>query len=230
MYNILAVDDELNMLSLIELFLQKANFTVFKADNSLDAQKIMQSEKIDLILLDIMMPNEDGFTLCEKIRESWDVPIIFLSALDNNEDKVKGLMIGADDYIVKPFEANELIARIHTVMRRYHRTAQQEQVGILQAGPLFIDEKSRKVLIDSNNIELTYKEFELLKLFVKNPMKVFSREQLLDLIWDGEYAGGTRTIDTHIKTLRLKLGKYSKEVGNRIQTVWGIGYRFEMEK
>ena len=175
-----------------------------------------------------MMPGEDGFTVCENIRKISSVPIIFLTARDANEDKVKGLTIGGDDYIVKPFTTSELVARIHAVLRRTSNFQLPEQ-KFLERGFIKLDEISRKVYVNDQEVPLTFKEFELLYLFMKNPNSVYSREQLLERIWDMDYAGGTRTVDTHIKTLRLKLGKISKEASEYIQTVWGIGYRFDKQ-
>ena len=156
-----------------------------------------------------------------------NVPVIFLTALDANEDKVRGLTIGGDDYIVKPFTADELVARIHVILRRTGIVTNQPVINYLQHGVIKIDEGSRKVYIEDEVITLTLKEFELLHLFMQNPNNVYTREQLLERIWDINYAGGTRTVDTHIKTLRIKLSKKSKEASDYIQTVWGIGYRFE---
>ena len=177
-----------------------------------------------------MMPAEDGFQVCTKIRFTSDVPIIFLTARDANEDKVKGLTIGGDDYIIKPFTASELVARIQAVLRRTGRLVYEVEQKFLTRGCIKLDEVSRKVMVNDVNVPLTLKEYELLHLFMQNPDNVYSREQLLERIWDINYSGGTRTVDTHIKTLRLKLGKQSKEASEYIQTVWGIGYRFEKLK
>lgn len=226
MTTVLIVDDELDMQNLIKVMLSSANIEAKTASSGEEAYQELMDDNIDLILLDVMMPGEDGFTVCKNIRKFSSVPIIFLTARDANEDKVKGLVIGGDDYIVKPFTASELIARIQAVLRRTTGNG-FVQNKVLECGNIKIDEVSRKVTVNNKTVPLTLKEFELLCLFLKNPDIVFSREQLLEKVWDIEYAGGTRTVDTHIKTLRLKLGKESKEASEAIQTVWGIGYRFE---
>ena len=230
MTTVLIIDDELDMRNLIEVMLLKSNFRTLTAENGQQAYEILTNEEVDLILLDVMMPAEDGFQVCTKIRFTSDVPIIFLTARDANEDKVKGLTIGGDDYIIKPFTASELVARIQAVLRRTGRLVYEVEQKFLTRGCIKLDEVSRKVMVNDVNVPLTLKEYELLHLFMQNPDNVYSREQLLERIWDINYSGGTRTVDTHIKTLRLKLGKQSKEASEYIQTVWGIGYRFEKLK
>lgn len=226
MTTVLIVDDEQDMQNLIKVMLSSANIQTKTASNGEDAYKELLDPNIDLVLLDVMMPGEDGFTVCQNIRKFSSVPIIFLTARDANEDKVKGLVIGGDDYIVKPFTSDELIARIQAVLRRSSGN-EVIQSNTIECGTIKIDEVARKVTVNDKVVPLTLKEYELLYLFLKNPDIVFSREQLLEKVWDIEYAGGTRTVDTHIKTLRLKLAKESKEASEAIQTVWGIGYRFE---
>lgn len=220
---VLIIDDEQDMRNLIELMLSKSDFQTIAVESGEEAYPFIERKEVDIVLLDVMMPKEDGFTVCEKIRKISSVPIIFLTARDDNEDKVKGLTIGGDDYIVKPFTSSELIARIQAVLRRTGVNKQQ----FLERGVIKLDEASRKVYVNNQKVTLTLKEFDLLQLFMKNPNTVFSREQLLEKIWEMDYDGGTRTVDTHIKTLRLKLGKISKEASDYIQTVWGIGYRFD---
>lgn len=225
MVTVLVIDDELDMRNLIEVMLSKSNFNTIAVGSGEEAYPFIENNSADIVLLDIMMPNEDGFTVCENIRKYSSVPIIFLTARDANEDKVKGLTIGGDDYIVKPFTADELVARINAVLRRIGVHHEQQQ-NIVR-GVIKLDEISRKVYVNDEKVTLTFKEFELLQLFMKNPNTVYSREQLLEYVWEMDYDGGTRTVDTHIKTLRLKLGKISKEASEYIQTVWGIGYRFD---
>lgn len=229
MTNVLIVDDEKDMRNLIEVMLSKFDMNTVSVENGIDAYYEISKGGIDLVLLDVMMSGEDGFTVCQNIREISPVPIIFLTARDANEDKVKGLTIGGDDYIVKPFTVNELVARINAVLRRTVLTNEisSKQVTYLERGLIKVDEISRKVFVNGEIVPLTLKEFELLYLFMKNPDLVYTREQLLEKIWDSNYSGGTRTVDTHIKTLRLKLAKQSKEACDYIQTVWGVGYRFE---
>ncbi|WP_433595473.1 response regulator transcription factor [Lysinibacillus xylanilyticus] len=224
MTTVLIVDDEQDMRNLIEMMLHNAKIETVTAASGTEAYDIIVREKIDLVLLDVMMPHEDGFAVCQSIRAMSNVPIIFLTARDANEDKVKGLTIGGDDYIVKPFTNDELVARIHAVLRRSVTNIEELQQKYVIIGPIKIDEIARKVSVDGKSVPLTLKEFELLHLFMNNPGNAYTREQLLERIWDIDYVGGTRTVDTHIKTLRLKLGK---EAAGHIQTVWGVGYRFD---
>ncbi|MFJ5564103.1 response regulator transcription factor [Lysinibacillus xylanilyticus] len=224
MTTVLIVDDEQDMRNLIEMMLHNAKIETVTAASGTEAYDIIVREKIDLVLLDLMMPHEDGFAVCQSIRAMSNVPIIFLTARDANEDKVKGLTIGGDDYIVKPFTNDELVARIHAVLRRSGTNIEDLQQKYVIIGPIKIDEIARKVSVDGKSVPLTLKEFELLHLFMNNPGNAYTREQLLERIWDIDYVGGTRTVDTHIKTLRLKLGK---EAAGHIQTVWGVGYRFD---
>ncbi len=226
MPTILVVDDERDMQHLIEIMLKAQGFHVICVSSGEESYAIIAQEHVDLVLLDIMMPGENGFLICETIRKIDAVPVIFLTALDSVEDKVHGLKIGGDDYIVKPFTGSELVARIEAVLRRtnsYISTVQQEQ---LSYGPINVDENSRKVTVSNELITLTLKEYELLHLFIQHPNIVYSREQLLEKVWNSTYEGGTRTVDTHIKTLRIKLSKASAEAAQLIETVWGIGYRF----
>lgn len=230
MTKVLIIDDELDMRKLIELMLTNSGLHILSAADGQEAYAILENEQVDLILLDVMMPKEDGFQVCRNIRLTSDIPIIFLTARDANEDKVKGLTIGGDDYIIKPFTASELVARIHAVLRRAGRLVYEVEQKLLTRGCIKLDEISRKVTVNGVDVPLTLKEYELLYLFMQNPANVYSREQLLERVWNMEYSGGTRTVDTHIKTLRLKLGRQSKEASDYIQTVWGIGYRFEKAK
>ncbi|MBK3495970.1 response regulator transcription factor [Viridibacillus sp. YIM B01967] len=224
MTSILIVDDEQDMRNLIDMMLKKSGFQTLQAENGHIALEVLSQVKVDLVLLDVMMPGMDGFQVCEEIRMTSNVPIIFLTAKDANEDKVKGLTIGADDYIVKPFTSTELVARIVAVLRRMGNVPMEMHTKHLCKGIIELDEVSRKVLVVGNVIPLTLKEFDLLHLFMSKENAVYTREQLLESLWGLDYAGGTRTVDTHIKTLRLKLGK---EAGQYIHTVWGLGYRFE---
>ncbi|MDD1504014.1 response regulator transcription factor [Lysinibacillus sp. NPDC095746] len=224
MTTVLIVDDEQDMRNLIEMMLHNAKIETVTAASGTEAYDMIVRENIDLVLLDVMMPHEDGFAVCQSIRAMSNIPIIFLTARDANEDKVKGLTIGGDDYIVKPFTNDELVARIHAVLRRSGTNIEDLQQKYVILGPIKIDEIARKVSVDGKSVPLTLKEFELLHLFMNNPGNAYTREQLLERIWDIDYVGGTRTVDTHIKTLRLKLGK---EAAGHIQTVWGVGYRFD---
>ncbi len=221
MTTILIVDDEQPMRELVRIMLQKDQLKTYEASNGQEALDLLAQLDIDLVLLDVMMPGKDGFEVCAEIREISNVPVIFLTAKDADEDKVHGLRLGGDDYIVKPFSGEELVARIEAVLRRagaIHQTSSN-----IHYEKLILDEIARKVTYDGKRVSLTMKEFDLLHLFMKHPNIVYTREQLLTQIWSHDYEGGTRTVDTHIKTLRLKLGKIASRY---IQTVWGIGYRF----
>ncbi len=221
MATILVVDDEREMRKLVELHLYKAGHHVIHADNGEDAIEKVRTSNIDLILLDVMMSGMNGFEVCEKIRTFSPVPIIFLTALDAKTDLVKGLKLGGDDYVIKPFTAIELMARINAILRRAGiNSHEHHKVGIIEH-----DLVGRQITVNTEKIQLTLKEYELLHIFMKYEGKAFSREQLLERIWGMDYEGGTRTVDTHIKTLRLKLGE---QAGKYIETVWGIGYRFEV--
>ncbi|SES19533.1 response regulator transcription factor [Psychrobacillus sp. OK032] len=222
MTTILVVDDEQDMRGLIELHLQKAGYGVLHAENGEDAIKMVQSFSIDLLLLDVMMPGKSGFEVCKDLREFTSIPVIFLTALDAKTDLVKGLTLGGDDYVIKPFTSIELIARINAILRRTGIVSKEDK---LIKGILVNEPAGRQILRNNQKINLTLKEYELLHLFMDNEGIAFSREQLLERLWGLDYEGGTRTVDTHIKTLRLKLGNVA---GKYIETVWGIGYRFEV--
>lgn len=218
---ILIVDDEEDMRNLAQMYLENSGFTCYQAANGEETYRILNEEPIDLVLLDIMMPVEDGFQVCQTIREKSKVPIIFLSAKGEEWDKVKGLQLGGDDYIVKPFSPGELIARINAVLRRVGNINNEED--LVTIGKINIDKKARTVSVDGKIVPLTLKEYELLLFFVNHKAYALSREQLLENVWGIDYVGSLRTVDTHIKTLRMKLG-----AGDYIHTVWGIGYKFEV--
>ncbi|RWR12926.1 response regulator transcription factor [Siminovitchia fortis] len=224
MVHVLIVDDEEEMRDLISMYLQNSGYRTSEADGYEQLQDEFLKEEPDLVLLDIMLPGMDGFEICEEIREKSNIPIIFLSAKGEEWDKVKGLRLGADDYIVKPFSPGELVARIDAVLRR---SAFHQNKAVMEHGWFMMDEDQRKLIVKGDKIQLTFKEFELLKVMMKHPGKVFSREDLLEKVWDIAYQGGLRTVDTHIKTLRMKIGE---EAGRYIQTVWGCGYKFEVPK
>ncbi|AND41067.1 response regulator transcription factor [Cytobacillus oceanisediminis] len=221
MLNILIIDDEADMRHLIEMYLGNSGFTCFSAESGFEAYGILENNVMDLVILDIMMPGEDGFEVCSRIRGKSNVPIIFLSAKGEEWDKVKALQLGGDDYIVKPFSPGELIARMNAVLRR--TGGLKSDMDSIQIGKITIDKKARKVTVAGMQVTLTLKEYELLLFFIEHKNQALSREQLLEYIWGIDYTGSLRTVDTHIKTLRMKLG-----VGDYIQTVWGVGYKFEV--
>ncbi|HDR8050916.1 response regulator transcription factor [Bacillus cereus ATCC 10876] len=220
-YRVLVVDDESDMRQLVGMYLDNFGYEWGEAENGKEALKKLETDHYDFVVLDIMMPEMDGLSVCKEIRKTSDVPIIFLTAKGEEWNRVNGLRMGADDYIVKPFSPGELVARMEAVLRRYTKQEQQEEI---QFGPILINEKSRRIEANGELISLTVKEFDLLYFLCQHTGQVFSREQLLEKVWGYDYAGSTRTVDTHVKTMRLKLG----ESGNYIQTVWGVGYKFEV--
>ncbi|MGG0187580.1 response regulator transcription factor [Bacillus rhizoplanae] len=220
-YKVLLVDDESDMRQLVGMYLDNFGYEWKEAQNGKQALHILETEDFDFVILDIMMPEMDGIAVCKEIRKTSDIPIIFLTAKGEEWNRVNGLRTGADDYIVKPFSPGELIARMEAVLRRYTKYEEQEE---MEFGPIVINEKSRRVDIEGEGISLTVKEFDLLYFLCQHNGQVFSREQLLEKVWGYDYAGSTRTVDTHVKTMRLKL----KKQGNCIQTVWGVGYKFEV--
>lgn len=220
---LLIIDDEEDMRALVHMYLKGSGFEVYQAANGEEALEILSAMSIDLIVADVMMPVLDGFTLCLNIRQSSNVPIVFLTARGEEWDRVYGLKIGADDYIVKPFSPSELIARIDAVLRRVNRESAADKTVQLY-GQIEINERGRTVKVCGKSLALTLKEFELLLFLCRHRGQALSREQLLEHVWGIDYEGSVRTVDTHIKTLRIKLGN----VGEFIQTMWGIGYKLEV--
>ncbi|ODG90373.1 MULTISPECIES: response regulator transcription factor [Bacillaceae] len=215
---ILIVDDEQEICQLVGMYLENSGYSWDGANNGESALLKISQSNYDLLILDIMMPIMDGWTLCKKIRETSNVPVIFLTAKGEEWDKVNGLKMGADDYIVKPFSPGELIARVDAVLRRTKNT----DATVLQIGKIKINEKSRNAFVSDKPLSLTLKEYDLLLFFCKHQDHVFSREQILEKVWGFDYFGTARTVDTHIKTLRIKLGQDA----DYISTVWGVGYKF----
>ncbi len=219
---VLVVDDEQNICELLRLYIEKEGYAVLIAGNGAEAIEITKKENPSLILMDVMMPVVDGFEACRKIREFSKVPVIMLTAKGETFDKVMGLDLGADDYIVKPFDSKEVIARIKAVLRR---TQPEEDSGIIQYDKLIVDIGCYELKVDGILIDTPPKEFELLYHLAKNPNRVFTRDQLLDEVWGFEYFGDSRTVDVHIKRLREKLEGVSDDWS--LKTVWGVGYKFE---
>lgn len=220
--SIMVIDDEQQMREMIRTFLEKDGYTVIEATDGTHALTLLNNTKPDLLIVDIMMPFMDGFTFAKKVKAISSVPFIFLSAKGEEWDTIHGLKLGGDDYIVKPFKPGELLARIETVLRRVY--SKKIESDILTVGNLVINNKSFQAKLDGNILSLTRKEFDLLSTLAKNRNRVYTREQLLNLIWGENHQSSERTVDTHIKTLRLKMG----QDGNLIKTVWGIGYKFEV--
>lgn len=221
MKTILIIDDEPVMLDLLSLYLSPLGFRCVKVDSGLKGIKYLEENNVDLILLDIMMPEMDGWETCKEIRNHWDTPIIMLTARDSKEDIVKGLKGGADDYISKPFDEEELAARIEAVLRR-----QKNNHGVIQFNGLSLDQDAFQLQFKGININLTPKEFGLITLFLTNQNIVFTREHLITSIWGYEVSTEDRTIDSHIRNLREKLRKAGFPAEKYLQTVWGVGYKW----
>lgn len=220
---ILVAEDEAKMQSIIVDFMKRGGHSCITADDGIDAVTILKTNPVDLAILDVMMPHLDGFTVCKLAREMMNIPIIFLTAKGEEADKLKGYEYGADDYMTKPFSPKVLLAKVNALLRR--STADNTK-DILSAGEIVIQQASHTVTVFGSEIELTYKEYELLRFFIQNVNQVFSREQLLNRIWGYDFEGNTRTVDTHIKTLRQKL----KSEGKHIVTLIRSGYKFEVSK
>ena len=220
MANILIVEDEKNMQDIIAEYMQRGGHTCFTADDGIDALMILKNNPMDLMILDIMMPNFDGCTVCKVAREMSNLPIIMLTAKGSEEDKLKGYNLGADDYMTKPFSPKVLLAKANALLRR----SSVLPADAINAGKISVIPASHKVFVNGKEIVLTHKEYELLHFFMANPGQIFSREQLLNRIWGYDFEGTTRTVDTHIKTLRQKLG----DEGKHIVTLIRSGYKFEV--
>lgn len=219
---ILVVDDEVRMRKLVKDFLVREGYMVLEAGDGLEALDLFYEERdIALIILDIMMPKLDGWQVCREIRDNSKVPIIMLTARSEEKDELLGFELGVDEYISKPFSPKILVARVGAILRR---TVGVEENTLLEAGGIAIDKSAHIVKIDSKPIELSFKEFELLTYFLENQGIALSREKILNNVWNYDYFGDARTIDTHVKKLRSKLG----EKGDYIHTIWGMGYKFEV--
>lgn len=220
---VLVVDDESRMRKLVKDFLIKSNYEVLEAEDGSRALDIFFEVKdIALIILDVMMPNMDGWQVCQEIRNYSKVPIIMLTAKGDERDELQGFKLGVDEYITKPFSPKILVARVEAILRRTNQTDMEET---LSAGSIEVDKAAHIVKIDGNIVELSYKEFELLVYFMENEGIALSREKILNSVWNYDYFGDARTIDTHVKKLRSKMGAK----GEYIKTIWGMGYKFESE-
>ncbi len=221
---ILVVDDEVNIADLARMYLVKEGFEVVTAQDGDEGLRVFRSRRPTLVVLDLMLPGVDGYEVCRQIRKEGDTPIIMLTARGDDIDRIVGLELGADDYLTKPFNPRELVARVKAVLRRYNPTPTEEDQADkerISVGDVVIDIKQRTVKVDGRNVELRAKEFDLLTTFAQSPNAVFSREKLLNVVWGYEYYGDSRTIDVHVTHLREKLeGSKAK-----IQTVWGVGYK-----
>jgi len=221
---ILVVDDESRMRKLVRDFLVKSGYDVLEAKDGEEALDLFYAQKdIALIVLDVMMPKLDGRQVCREIRNSSKVPIIMLTARADEQDELEGFQLGVDEYISKPFSPKILVARVEAILRR---TNQAEKESLLSCGGIVMDRAAHQVLIDGESVELSYKEFELLAYFMENKGIALSREKILNHVWNYDYFGDARTIDTHVKKLRSKMGAK----GELIKTIWGMGYKLEEDK
>ena len=220
---ILVVDDEQRMRKLVRDFLVKKGFQVLEASNGEEAIDVFFSEKnIELVILDVMMPKMDGWAVCREIRQYSQVPIVMLTAKSGEKDELLGFELGVDEYISKPFSPKVLVARVEAILRRTGASTED----ILEIGGITLDKSAHEVTIDGNKLELSFKEFEVLTYFIDNKGIALSREKILNNVWNYDYYGDARTIDTHVKKLRNKMG----DKGNYIKTIWGMGYKFEVDQ
>ena len=221
---ILVVDDESRMRKLVKDFLTKKGFTVIEAGDGEEAvDKFFEVKDIALMILDVMMPKMDGWQVCREIRQYSKVPIIMLTAKSDEKDELQGFDLGVDEYITKPFSPKILVARVEAILRRSNVLAADDT---MEAGGIELNKAAHEVLIDGKSVELSYKEFELLAYFMSNQGVALSRERILNNVWNYDYFGDARTIDTHVKKLRSKLGAK----GEYIKTIWGMGYKFEVNQ
>lgn len=222
---ILLVDDEQRIIDLAKMYIEQENYTVISSNDGRDALERILTENPALVVLDLMLPGMDGLEICRRVRRQSDVPIIMLTARDEDIDKIVGLELGADDYLTKPFNPRELVARIKAILRRVERSPSSDKQQTIMHGNLTVDLEKRQVLIDDQVIALRMKEFDLLVTLAENPGIVFSRERLLNVVWGYSFAGETRTVDVHIAHLRHKL----EPMTPAIETVWGVGYKLDID-
>ena len=219
---VLVVDDEIRMRKLVKDFLTREGYAVLEAGDGMEAMDIFYEDKeIALVILDVMMPKMDGWEVCREIRKNSKVPIIMLTARGDERDELLGFELGVDEYISKPFSPKILVARVEAILRR---TGQSNPDEILSAGGIVIDKAAHQATVDDKPMDLSFKEFELLAYFLENEGIALSREKILNSVWNYDYFGDARTIDTHVKKLRSKMG----DKGEYIKTVWGMGYKFEV--
>lgn len=226
-YKVLVVDDEPGIRDVIKEYMGVSGFEITESEDGISALNKLYKSEYDLVILDVMMPKMDGWSLCREIRKSSKVPVIMLTARGEEYDKLLGFELGVDDYIVKPFSPKELVARAKAVLNRTRPEKDEEIIKtVIAYGKLNVDLEGRNVTLGDHKLQLTPKEFDVLSFLVQNPNKAFSREQLLTSVWGFDFYGDDRTVDTHIKMIREHLGEYR----TWIVTVWGIGYKFEPEK
>ena len=223
---ILLIEDESRIREMVKEYLENEGFVITEAADGAEGLEKFKSSEFDMLVLDVMLPKVDGWSVCREVRRASSIPIVMLTARGEEYDRLFGFELGVDDYIVKPFSPKELVARMRAVLRRSKNSGSNaSSADLFEYKSLSVNISSRKVTIDGKNIEMTPKEFDLISFFVKNRDRVFTREQLLDKVWGYEFGGDYRTIDTHVKMLRESLGEYR----SLLVTVWGVGYKFEME-
>lgn len=222
MSKILVVDDDPNIRELVGLFLKNEGFDIYEASDGVEALSKLETIKVDMVILDVMMPNMDGWELCSELRKYYDFPLLMLTVNGETSQKVKGFQLGTDDYLVKPFDPLELVARVKALLKRYKITTSKT----IQIGELFMDRKTYEVIVDDNSITLPLKEFELLFKLASYPGKTFSRDQLIEDIWGYDFEGNERTLDVHVNRLRERFS--DSEHSFKIKTIRGLGYRMEV--
>jgi DNA-binding response OmpR family regulator len=222
MTRLLLVDDDPHIRELVRVFLSKEGFEVIEACDGVEALAMLDTSAPDMVILDIMMPNMDGWQVCKELREHYDLPVLMLTAIGETQQKIKGFELGADDYLVKPFEPLELVVRVKALLKRYKIATSQ----IVQAGELELNRKTYEVILEGRNLTLPLKEFELLFKLASYPGKTISREQLIEQIWGYDFEGNERTVDVHINRLRERFPE--ERCSFRISTIRGLGYRLEV--
>ncbi|GAB2574295.1 response regulator transcription factor [Gracilibacillus alcaliphilus] len=231
-HKILVVDDEERIRRLLKMYLEREGYTIEEAGDGEEGLKMALTGDYEIILLDVMMPGRDGLEVCKELRTKRSTPVIMLTAKGEELNRIHGFEAGADDYIVKPFSPREVVLRVKALLRRASTSknvnTSHESKDIIEFPHLVIDNDAHRVLADNNEVSLTPKEYELLLFLAKSPDKVFEREALLKEVWKYEFFGDLRTVDTHVKRLREKLNKVSSEAAKMIVTVWGVGYKFEI--
>ena len=230
--HVLVVDDEKEIADLVEIYLVSDGYKVYKASNALEGLEILEKETIHLVLLDIMMPGMDGLEMCRKIRETNNIPIIMLSARSADLDKILGLGTGADDYVTKPFNPLELTARVKSQLRRYTQLGakkEEEKPNVYTVGPIVLDEEKKSVTVDGDEVALTPIEFNILRLLMKNPGRIYSSAQIYELVWKEDSLGAETSVSVHIRHLRQKL-EINPSEPRYLKVVWGLGYKMEDKK
>ena len=226
MYNILICDDDKYIVKALKIYLNNPEYNIFEAFNGKEALEIIGRNEIHLVLMDIMMPVADGLQTAEKIREKYNMPIIFLTAKSEDNDKITGLEVGGDDYITKPFQPAEVCARVRSQLRRYLRLGGiEKKPHTITIGGITLDPDSKKVTVDGEPVQLTSTQYTILKLFMENPGKALSREEILDMVWGRDYFGELKIVDVNIRRLRLKIEDNAQNP-TYINTVWGYGYKW----